>query len=486
MKVFYAALSTETNSFSSIPTARAAFALGQRRGAEVLDDNLIFGPSARHLRDLVEAEGGELALGVFAFAQPGAPTVQAVYEELRDALLEDLRAAGPVDMVVLLLHGAMMADEVWDCEGDILQRVRQVVGNNTPVGAVLDPHAHLTNDMIESATVLAFQKEYPHTDLLDRLGDVWRLCVETLRGRIAPAAAVHDCKMVSIWPTGREPMRGFVDRMMALEGVDGILSVSFVHGFAWGDTPVTGAKMLVYADGDAEKAQMLASRLGREVWNLRNEVLTPLASLSDALKRIETGAGAPLVLADVADNPGGGAPSDATHVLRAVLDRGITGVGFGIFYDRVAVEFCHEAGLGSKLSLRIGGKISPESGAPIDLDVQVMGLAKDASQSVLGSGHAPLGDAAWVRGRGIDVILSSERVQCFDPTAFSNLGLDPKQLDAVVVKSTNHFRAGFDPIARDTIYLNSPGAIPNNFAEIPYRVFKAPYWPKTEHPDRTH
>jgi microcystin degradation protein MlrC len=481
MNVFFAGLATESNSFSSIPTAEAAFALGQRRGEAVFSQRGMYGEMARSLRELVAAEGGRVSPGVFAFAEPAAPTVQAVYERLRDDLLADLQAAAPVDAVILFLHGAMISQGCWDCEGEILSMVREIVGPSTPVGVVLDPHAHLTSTMLEQATVLCFQKEYPHIDGLARLADAWRICLGVLRGQAAPVWAVHDCKMVSFWPTQSQPMRGFVDRMLEHEGRDGIASISFVHGFPWGDTPVTGAKMLVYADADRQQAADLAQSLGKEIWDLRHETQIRQLSLEDALDRMAAVNLGPLVVADIADNAGGGAPADSTFVARAILERGLTDVGVALLYDPQAVAFCHEVGVGAEIDLRVGGKLGPESGDPLDVRATVRGLAKDAKQVGL-SGLVGLGDAAWIEVAGVHFILASQRTQCFHPTAFTALGLDPATLRSVVVKSTNHFRAGFDPIATDVVYVDTPGAIRSDFAAIPYRRFTAPYWPKVENP----
>jgi microcystin degradation protein MlrC len=481
MNVFFGGLATETNSFSSIPTAEAAFGLGQRRGAAVFTDRGMYGEMARRLRELAQAEGGDVSPGLFAFAQPGAPTVQAVYERLRDALLDDLRAAAPVDIVILFLHGAMISQENWDCEGEILSLVRQIVGPETPVGVVLDPHAHLTEAMVAEASVLCFMKEYPHTDGLERMEDAWRICLGVARGQIQPVAAVHDCKMISFWPTQSQPMRGFVDRLQSREHRNNILSISFVHGFPWGDTPVTGAKMLVYADADRDAAAAVAQSLGREIWDLRRETLIDVAPMEAALDAIAADRDGLLVVADIADNAGGGAPADSTFMLRAVLDRGLTDVGFAVLYDPQAAAFCHEVGVGATLDLRIGGKLGPSSGAPLDVRATVRGLGRNATQVGL-SGLVGLGDAAWIEIRGVHVILASMRTQCFHPTAFTGLGLDPATLKAVVVKSTNHFRAGFDPIAAETLYVDTPGAIRSDFANIPYARFKSPYWPKVEAP----
>ncbi|MGH6956317.1 MAG: M81 family metallopeptidase, partial [Caulobacteraceae bacterium] len=481
MNVFFAGLATESNSFSSIPTAERAFALGQRRGEAVFGDRGMYGEMARGLRDLVEAEGGHVSPGLFAFAQPGAPTVQSVYERLRDMLLDDLRAAAPVDVVILFLHGAMIAQDCWDCEGDILSLVREIVGPETPVGVVLDPHAHLTETMLEKATVLCFQKEYPHTDYMPRTADALRICLGVLRGQARPTPSVHDCRMISFWPTQGEPMRGFVDRMLAREGQDGVLSISFVHGFPWGDTPVTGAKMLVYADGDAAKAAEVAKALGEEIWDLREETRIRQLPMDEALRRMGAVNLGPLVIGDIADNAGGGAPADSTYFARAILERGLTDVGMALFYDPQAVAFCHEVGVGAEIDLRIGGKLGPSSGDPLDVRATVRGLARKASQTGL-AGLVALGDAAWIEVAGVHFVLASERTQCFHPSAFTAVGLDPTTLRSIVVKSTNHFRAGFDPIATETVYVDAPGALQSDFATIPYRRFDKPYWPKVANP----
>jgi microcystin degradation protein MlrC len=481
INVYFAGLATESNSFSSIPTAEAAFALGQRRGEAVFADRGMYGELARGLRTLVAAEGGVVSPGLFAFAQPGAPTVQGVYERLRGVLLDDLAAAMPVDAVMLFLHGAMISQGCWDCEGEILRMVRDIVGPDVPIGVALDPHAHLTEAMLENATVLCFMQEYPHIDGMARLEDAWRVCLAVKRGEATPVHAVHDCKMVSFWPTQSQPMRGFVDRLLERRNAGGILSISFVHGFPWGDTPVTGAKMLVYADGDREKAAALAQSLGKEIWDLREETKIREMPLEAALDRMAAVNRGPLVVADIADNAGGGAPSDSTFVVRAVLERGLSDVGIALMYDPQAVAFCHEVGEGAEIDLRIGGKLGPTSGQPLDVRATVRGIAVKATQVGL-SGLVGLGDAAWIEVAGVHIILASERTQCFGPTAFTALGLDPTTLRSVVVKSTNHFRAGFDPIATDVIYVDTPGAIRSDFANIPYERFNARYWPKVDNP----
>lgn len=484
MKLFMATLATETNTFSPIPTGRTAF-MGERTWFR--NDGSRHPPQIGNIpliawRGLGTRDGHAIAESICTFAQPGGTTVGAVYEELRDLLLADLRAAMPVDVVLLFLHGAMVAEGYDDCEGDTLARVREIVGQQAVIGAVLDLHCHLTETMRTAANILVTYKEYPHDDMAERAADVYRLSLQTAAGTIRPVMAYHDCRMVSMWRTPVAPMRGFVDRMSALEGRDGILSVSFGHGFPWGDVADVGAKMLVIADGGAAKAAALARRLGEEIWSQREAMATRHDSIDAAIDLALADGEGPMVLADVADNAGGGAPSDNTAILRRLVQRGVQGAVSGCYWDPLAVQFCREAGEGATFMLRIGGKCGATSGEPVDLRVTVRRFADNHTQAGLSGGRAVFGPSAWVAGDGIDLVLVSLRQQTFAPDAFTGLGLALADKRLVVVKSTQHFHAAFAPIARGIRYVAAPGAIPPDYAAIPFTKLTRPYWPRAADP----
>ena len=450
MKLFMATLATETNTFSPIPTGRMAF-MGERTWFR--DDGSRHAPQIGNIpliawRRLGTADGHMIAESICTFAQPGGTTVRAVYEALRDLLLADLRAAMPVDVVLLFLHGAMVAEGYDDCEGDTLTHVRAIVGPAAVIGVVLDLHCHLTEAMRTAADILVTYKEYPHDDMAERAEDVYRLSLATAAGAIRPVMAYHDCRMISMWRTPVQPMRGFVDRMSALEGRDGILSVSFGHGFPWGDVADVGAKMLVIADGDADKAAALARRLGAEIWAQREAMATPHDSIDAAIDLALAEGEGPMVLADVADNAGGGAPSDSTAILRRLVERNVQGAVSGCYWDPLAVQFCREAGEGATFMLRIGGKCGASSGDPVDLRVTVRRLDEAHTQAGLSGGRATFGPSAWVTAGGIDLVLVNLRQQTFAPDAFTGLGLALADKRLVVVKSTQHFHAAFAPLAR--------------------------------------
>jgi microcystin degradation protein MlrC len=482
MKIFIASLATETNTFSPLPTGYRTFEETLLRRDASRRPPAIGTAPVIEWRKAAEAEGHEVVESLSTFAQPAGTTIRSVYESFRDEILGDLQAALPVDMVLLFLHGAMVADGYDDCEGDVLARARAIVGPRVPIGCELDLHCHLTQQMVDAATAIVTYKEYPHVDTAARAREVYALCKAAGAGKTKPVSALYDCRMVNMWRTPVEPMRGFVDRMMALEGKDGILSVSFAHGFPWGDVADVGARMLVIADGDRTKAAKLAETLGREIFSLREQTVTPHLGVDAAIDRALKVTSGLVVMADVADNAGGGAPSDSTFILKRLLERGVRDVASGCYWDPVAVRICKEAGVGASFDLRLGGKSGKTSGDTVDLRVTVKAVSDALAQTGNNGGQIPLGEAVWVEGSGIDLVLNTLRGQTYAPDAFTNLGLDPTRRKIVVVKSTQHFHARFAPLAADVIYVSTPGAIPPDFANIPYTKKSVPFWPKVPNP----
>ncbi|MFO1538914.1 MAG: M81 family metallopeptidase [Chloroflexota bacterium] len=486
MRIFIACLGTETNTYSPMPTGMATFAdtMLHRGDATAHPASLYSGPLIVWRR-LAEARGDTVIEGLAAFAEPAGRTTRAVHEALRDELLADLRDALPVDVVLLHQHGAMVAVGYDDCEGDLLERVRALVGPDVAVGSELDLHCHITPRMVDNATALVTYKEYPHVDTEERAAELFAICVGAAEGRVHPVMAAAPLHMVGIFETTRDPLRAFVARVQALEGRDGVLSVSFGHGFPYGDVADVGATLLVIADGDLATARDTAELLGREVWAMRAAIAQARVPLDVALDAALAGTARPVVIADVCDNAGGGAPSDATFVLRRILERGIGDVVSGLYWDPVAVRFCIEAGEGATFDLRVGGKCGPASGDPLDLRVTVRRILHGAQQT-FGPSRNPVGDLAWVTtADDVDLVLNTTRTQVFHPDAFTQLGLDPTSRRIVVVKSMHHFHAGFAPIAARILHVAGPGALPSDYAAMPYTRRPAPFWPAVADPHGT-
>jgi microcystin degradation protein MlrC len=481
MRIFSAGLDSENNTFSNLLTGWPSFQEGGGiwRGNAGSADNWL-GPVPKTFARLAAERGFDYVEGLYAAAQPAGPVIREVYESLRDEILQDIKGRGPFEIVLLHLEGAMVAQGYDDCEGDVLERVRALLPNGI-VGVVLDPHCHLTQQMVDNADFLVACKLFPHDDYADRAADLFHLCARAAAGEIRPKAAVFDCKMIGIYPTTEEPMSSFVGRQIAAEKLPGILSVSFIHGFPYGDTPDTGSKMLVYANGDANTAHDCARRLGLDVYAARERLLPHYPEMDEALSRALDGAG-PVVLADVADNAGGGAPGDNVAILIEMLKRNITNAAFASVCDPQVATLCAEACVGAAVTVRLGGKTNVSSGASVDIRGTVRGVAENHWQTSIGETRQPMGRSVWIETEGIDVVVCTVRSQVFAPDLFTGLGVNLETKQIIVVKSVNHFYSRFAPIASRIIHVATPGALSLDFANIDYQKRSPYYFPRFNDP----
>ncbi|MDQ0456454.1 M81 family metallopeptidase [Rhizobium paknamense] len=483
MRIFTAALATETNSFSPICIDRRAFeeSLYAPPGMHPATPTLCTAPITVG-RNICREKGWTLIEGTAAWADPAGLINRDAYESLRDEILAQLKAALPVDAVILGLHGAMIANGYLDPEGDFLERIRALIGPDILLCAELDPHSHLTQRRVNATDVLVVFKEFPHTDFVERAEDLWRIAIDTLEGRVKPAMSVFDCRMIDVFPTSREPMRSFVDKLKRIEAEDpDILSLSVIHGFMAGDVPDMGTKILAVTNASPEKGAALARELGLELFAKRGTFMVPQLDEREAITTALATPGSPVVIADVWDNPGGGTAGDSTVILEELLARGIENVAIGLIWDPVAVQICMAAGEGAEIPLRFGAKSAPGTGHPIDARVTVKRLKRQAEMR-FGASIAPFGDAAHVHFRGIDVVLGSVRVQSYDPSLFTALDIDPLQKRLLVIKSTNHFHAAFSRIAADIVYCSAGRPYPNDPKVTPYRHARRDIWPIVDHP----
>tara|TARA_R110000764_G_scaffold23734_1_gene57740 strand:+ start:8958 stop:10424 length:1467 start_codon:yes stop_codon:yes gene_type:complete len=482
-RVFIGGIATESNTFATIPTTMADYeSLGLFHGDATARAPEHFTAPLHVWRKNAEAAGFEVFEGLMAAAQPGGVTLAKVWKALRDELLVDVAKAGPIDIVALNLHGAMIADGEDDCEGVILEEIRKLLPDAI-IGCELDLHCHLTDKMIDAADVIVSYKEYPHTDTAERAEDLWDLLVRTHRGEIKPVAARAEMRMLSVWHTTTPPMTEFVQSMFDAEGKDGILSISFCHGFAYGDIPAMGSNMLVYADDNAAKAQQTAQDFKKRVWDLRHQTRPAALTPDEGIAKARDIGKPCVVLADTADNAGTGAGTDSTYMITALQKAGVKGAIVGMMFDPVVVGIVRGAGVGATLTLRIGGKFSPRSGPPLDLEVRVHAIQDDHRQTTVAGQRMRCGNCVVLETKeGVLLVLNDVRTQTFNPDAFTGLGLDPANAPIVVVKSTQHFYAGFAPIASATFYVKTDAAIRFEGPVSPYVRRNGNYWPVVEDP----
>lgn len=475
MRIFSAGLITETNTFSPLPTSLDDF--------QVQRENHTLPPGADSPRldlcsswhEKAKARGDALVVSLMAFAQPAGMTVRAAYEALRDEILSDLQKTMPIDVVLLMLHGAMVAEGYDDCEEDILRRIRAIVGNEVIVGAEFDLHCHLSEAKIASADIVLTYREYPHTDIQLRAEQLFDLAIAAKLGKVRPTMALFDCQMIGMYPTTRQPLRGLVDAMVQAEERPGVLSVSFAHGFQFADVPHVGAKILVATDNDLVLAGQVAREFGLMIYEHRREIGFESMSLplDRAMAKALVSERLPVVVADQSDNVGGGAPGDSTFALRWILDHDGSDVALAIIYDPEVVTSAQKAGKGATLTVRLGGKMGPSSGDPMELQVTVLAIRLGYTHAFRQQSGEPwlfqAGDVVALRQGNVDMVVSSKRCQCFAPSIFSDLGIDPTRKRLLIVKSYQHFYGAFAPIAGEVIYMAAPGAVSPDPRRIQYR-----------------
>lgn len=468
----------ETNTFATTPTTLD----------DVRQRTLLSGEAL-----LANARGTDGALGgivdaanrradifptLFASATPGGPMERSSWETLRYGLVSRLtahvRRYTGIDAVILVLHGALVVDSVQDAEGALLREVRDLIGDR-PLVIVVDFHANLSRAMIETTDLIIPYRTYPHLDTRACGIEALEACLAILEYRIHPVTAWRPLPIRSPLPAQITDGNGVFARLTrkarAIESRPDVHLAALVPGFPYSESLETCASVLVTTEKDPTLANHLADELAMEWWQVREDLQiagVPLQNIAGILTDTSAGKG-PVVLADIADNPGAGAPGDSTWLIQHLFDTGQRDVGVATIVDPVSVAAYHMAGVGETLRLPIGGTASPWSGQPIERDWTILHLGDGvfANHGPLGrKSITRLGRTATIVSEGIAVILCERRVQVLEPACFETCGIDPRAMNTLVVKSSVHYRAAFGPIARRMVEVETPGLCRSNMQQL--------------------
>lgn len=475
----------ETNSFAPSPADMAAFRAGHGWPAFVEGEAMPAALAGCNIGaagfiDRARGFGWEIVPLAWASATPSAAVTEDAYETIAGAILDRLEAALPVDAVYLCLHGAMVAEHLDDGEGELLARVRRLVGDELPVVASLDLHANVTPAMAEHATILDAYRTYPHVDMA-RTG---RRCATVLNGILRSGRAVFSAYRqipylipITAQATDTEPARSIYREVEAVIG-DSVVAASFTPGFPAADIPDCGPAVMAYAL-EPDAAERAADRLEQMVLDAesgwQSEILAPGVAVRRA-REIAAGARRPVIIADAQDNPGGGGDSDTTGMLRALLDGGATDAVLGLLYDPAAAAAAHEAGVGAELDLALGGRSGVPGDGPLAARARVEALGDGrivGTGPMYGGTRLHLGPMARLRVAGVDVVVASGKVQLADQALLRHVGVEPEEAGIIVVKSSVHFRADFAPIAEAILVAAAPGPVGLDPAALPFTRLRA-------------
>jgi len=480
-RIAVAGFQHETNTFAPRPAGYADFEApdawpGLTRGpavpAAVAGINL---PLAGAIAALVEA-GHEVVPLIWASAGPSGPVTRDAYERIAGMLLDELAAAGPVDGLCLDLHGAMVAEHLEDGEGALLARLREAVGSERPLVASLDLHANVSERMVELADGLAAYRSYPHVDMAETGARAARFLDGLLRGANGRGKAFRRLDFLIPLPwqcTLAEPAASLYRRLAALEAEHATL-LSFAPGFPLADVERSGPTVFGYGrEQDRVEAAVaeLAEEVGAREADFAGRLWPPGEAVAHAIARAPTAKG-PVVLADTQDNPGGGASSDTTGLLRELVGQDAQRAVLGLVHDPEAAEAAARAGAGARIELALGGRSGVAGDAPFEATFRVERLgdgAFTATGPFYRGSRMQLGPMALLSLGGVRVAVASRRQQAADQAMFRHLGVEPAAAAILALKSSVHFRADFGPLAAEVLVVAAPGANPADPADLPYR-----------------
>ena len=486
-RVLTARFMHETNTFSQVPTDMAMI----RRRDFHLDNEI---PEAfRGTRSAFGATfeaadkfGWTLIHPVSANPNPSGIVTNDAFEQITGMILDTVDMKGPIDGVLLHLHGAMVSQSHEDAEGEFLARLRHRLGPDVPVVVTLDLHANVTQRMADNANALIAYRTYPHIDQYERAWQGAELLEPAMRGEIRPKTVIARRPMLYGLDHGRTqqgPMAELIARGEGLESRGEALVVSICAGFSRANIHDVGPSVTVTVDDNVERGQAIAEEFMDYAWETSGFTTVKLLPVAEAVARAKQGklGDKPLVVADYTDNPGGGGYGDATAFLKGLVEAGVESVVFHAICDPEAVRDGMRAGIGTKVTLTLGGKTDPSmGGGPLPLfgEVTCLTNGRFVAYGPMGGGiERNYGPSMVFRVGGIDIIVITNNGQAVDLAQFTSLGIDPTRYGTVAVKSMQHFRAAFEPIAREVVLVDTSALCSEIYTPELFTKVRRPIWP---------
>ena len=425
----------------------------------------------------------ELVPLLWSFATPSRKVEQDAYEALKSEFLNLLSEAGEIDGVVLDLHGAMVTEEIEDAEADLISGVREVVGSRRPIVVTFDLHANITPHTVKHPDVIIGFDTYPHVDTYERGVESVEVIHKTVQGEIAPTMAYRQLPLLTSPPaqcTMRPPASDLVKKLHRLESEEDVITATLSMGFPFADIRDAGVSVLVTTDGNRNLAEQRAEEFARHIWSIRETFRINLVSIEEAIAHANQSEGQPIVLAEGADNPGGGGPCDGTFILRAFVEADVRDAVIAIIADPESVAQSIEAGVGNRVTLNVGGKTDDMHGEPVRLEAYVKTISDGVylRKGPMARGAIDrMGRTAVIKTGGVEVILTEGRSQPLDAEVLRSVGIEPGDRKLIALKSAVHYRADYTPIAYEILEVDTPGVHSANLTNFRYENLRRPIYP---------
>ncbi len=484
-RVLSASIKHETNTFSKLLTDLEAYrSRGLYKGDEIAPVYLGTNSEVAAHFDAAAENGWDMVPVIAANAVPSGKVTREAWDYLSGELLAAVD--GSFDGILLALHGAMVTEVDEDGEGALLKAIRDKAGPDVPICVSLDLHANVTEAMARNANGLFSFRTYPHVDTYATGKRAAAALQAAMSGETAPRCLVARRPQIDGANHGRSqdgPMVGLLKRCGTHGKETGIIDVSVNGGFPWADIEWAGPSVTVtYGKGAEDRARAIAESLMDTVWDERANVTIRHLSVDDAMVRVKAaGTGdKPVVLADFSDNPGGGSYGDNPTLLAGMIAADLQDATFGTIADPEAVKDCQRAGVRGEVKIELGGKIDPGFVPPLEVVGEVIAISEGGFtyEGPMATGmRNSMGPTVILQIGGIDVIISSNRLQVLDLAIFRSQGIDPEEKQIVAVKSAHHFRGAFGPIAREILLVDALGLATPNLKSLTYENVRRPVWP---------
>jgi microcystin degradation protein MlrC len=480
-KILIGGIQHETNTFSPVHTDLESFRRGQFVcGEPMIERYRSTGTELGGMIDEAERSRQNLTPLLFAVATPAGMVRREAFEDIVRQLCERAAAhRGTASGILMALHGAMVAEHIDEADAEVLVRLRAAAGGEVPIVATLDYHANISPALVDAADVLVVYDTFPHVDMADRGRDAARILAHLMAGETRPACAFRS---LPILPTSKrqittmQPMRAIMDAARAARREEGIVWCSVAGGFPFTDVPHLGMSVLSY--GDEKSAGGVSDRLAKAIWTHREAYTSTGVSVGDAVELALTSP-PPVILVDVAENVGAGAPGDGTAILAELLRRGFTGAVV-VLWDPAGAAEAVKAGVGGQFSRAVGGHAGVDNGDPVPLNGTV-GFAAPLTYRRTGTymtgTTVKLGAVAVIEAGGNTVVLTTERWMPFDADLLRTLEIRAEEHQAIVVKSGSAWRAAFGDVAGTIIDVNAPGVTTQEFHRLAYAKRPRPLFP---------
>ena len=479
----------ETSTYSSLSTVLQDFIndRGLYRGQEIMETfpgaNVCIGGFI----DATPKYGIELIPLLWTFAFPSGLIERKTYDDLLNEFLERLKAAedqgGPVDGVLLDLHGAMVIEGIEDGDGHFISKVREYLGDDRPILVTPDMHGNHSPFRVEQATAILGYDTYPHIDMNERGQEAAGLMARIVNGEVKPVMTLRQIPLfwsTACQVTAHPPMKEVMDYAHEIETRPGILGVTVSTGFPWADIPEVGPSIIIVADNDQELADRTADEFSSWIWERRRRWYKLPFSVKDAIKEGEEIGKYPIILADHADNTGGGTAGDSTEILQTFLDLKLDKALILYVVDPEAIEVAHKAGVGAVIETEVGGKSDPIQGPPVKMKAEVKALSEGEFKydgPMYAGLTGSMGPSAWIQQDGVNVVLVTAREQPFGPAFSKTLGIDCESMKYIAVKSSAHFRASFEPFAGSIFNVEAQAIHTHDFAKLNHKRRKQDFYP---------